>query len=153
MACIMCYIYCDGPPVEFHLEVPSSVLRVGVALISNGKLQVHKTPVSSFCFVFSFSPPVNEPPPPSKPFYCILYFFPSFPGKAAADQNAAWAAYYAQYYGQQPGGAMGAQAPGAPGEQPQAAPAPGGQPDYTKAWEEYYKKMGMSELEMLYYIN
>lgn len=48
---------------------------------------------------------------------------------------------------------MGAQAPGAPGEQPQAAPAPGGQPDYTKAWEEYYKKMGMSELEMLYYIN
>lgn len=82
-----------------------------------------------------------------------MYFFPSFPGKAAADQNAAWAAYYAQYYGQQPGGAMGAQAPGAPGEQPQAAPAPGGQPDYTKAWEEYYKKMGMSELEMLYYIN
>lgn len=81
----------------------------------------------------------------------ILYhvFFPSSPGKAAADQNAAWAAYYAHYYGQQPGGAVGAQAPGAPGEQPQAAQAPGGQPDYAKAWEEYFKKFGMSELEIL----
>lgn len=73
--------------------------------------------------------------------------------KAAADQNAAWAAYYAQYYGQQPGGAMAAQAPGAaaaaPGDQSQAAQASGGQPDYTKAWEEYYKKMGMSKLELL----
>lgn len=37
-------------PVVFHLEAPNFVLRVGVALISNGKLQVHKTPVSSFCF-------------------------------------------------------------------------------------------------------
>lgn len=80
-----------------------------------------------------------------------MFFFSSL-GKAAADQNAAWAAYYAQYYGQQPGGAMTAQTPGAaaaaPGEQTQAAQAPGGQPDYTKAWEEYYKKMGMSELKM-----
>lgn len=70
--------------------------------------------------------------------------------KAAQDPNAAWAAYYAQYYGQQPGGAMPAQNPGAPGaaapgEQSQAAQASGGQPDYTKAWEEYYKKMGMSK--------
>lgn len=84
--------------------------------------------------------------------YSILFsspFSPVITGKAAADQNAAWAAYYAQYYGQQPGGAMGAQAPGAPGEQPQAAPAPGGQPDYTKAWEEYFKKMGMSEYAIL----
>uniref|UniRef100_A0A3Q1EUN6 KH-type splicing regulatory protein n=1 Tax=Acanthochromis polyacanthus TaxID=80966 RepID=A0A3Q1EUN6_9TELE len=74
---------------------------------------------------------------------------PHDPNKAAADPNAAWAAYYAQYYGQQPGGAMPAQAPGAPaaapGDQSHAAQTSGGQPDYTKAWEEYYKKMGMSK--------
>lgn len=39
-------------PVVFRLEAPSSVLRVGVALISNGKLQVHKTPVCSLCCLF-----------------------------------------------------------------------------------------------------
>ncbi|XP_017272322.1 far upstream element-binding protein 2 isoform X2 [Kryptolebias marmoratus] len=72
------------------------------------------------------------------------------PDKAAGDPNAAWAAYYAQYYGQQPGGAMAGQAPGAPaaaapGDHGQAAQQCGGQPDYTKAWEEYYKKMGMTQ--------
>uniref|UniRef100_A0A3Q0RN77 KH-type splicing regulatory protein n=1 Tax=Amphilophus citrinellus TaxID=61819 RepID=A0A3Q0RN77_AMPCI len=71
---------------------------------------------------------------------------PYDPNKAAADPNAAWAAYYAQYYGQQPGGTVAAQTPGAPaaappGDQSQAAQTAGGQPDYTKAWEEYYKKM------------
>lgn len=70
-------------------------------------------------------------------------------GKAAADHNAAWAAYYAQYYQQPAGGAMPGQTPAAqpaapaPADQSQAAPG-AAQPDYTKAWEEYYKKMGMS---------
>lgn len=72
-----------------------------------------------------------------------------FSGKAAVDQNAAWAAYYAQYYQQPGGGAMPGQTPAAqpsapaPVDQSQAAPG-AGQPDYTKAWEEYYKKMGTS---------
>ncbi|KAJ7989767.1 hypothetical protein DPEC_G00307930 [Dallia pectoralis] len=79
---------------------------------------------------------------------------PHDPSKAvgAVDPNAAWAAYYAQYYqGGPPGGA--GQPPSnpatggdsAPGYQPQAAQTPGGQPDYTKAWEEYYKKMGVAQ--------
>jgi len=46
---------------------------------------------------------------------------------------------------------MPGQAPGAPTAAPadpaQVPQAPGGQPDYTKAWEEYYKKMGMSEFK------
>ncbi|XP_072225297.1 far upstream element-binding protein 2-like isoform X2 [Leuresthes tenuis] len=76
---------------------------------------------------------------------------PSDPGKAAAnDPNAAWAAYYAQYY-QQPSGAVPAQYPANPtggaqtsGDQTQPAQTPGGQPDYTKAWEDYYKKMAQA---------
>ncbi|XP_077680979.1 far upstream element-binding protein 1 isoform X2 [Eretmochelys imbricata] len=75
---------------------------------------------------------------------------PPDPGKPGTDPNsAAWAAYYAHYYQQQaqpppaapPGGPPTTQTNGQ-GEQPN--PAPAGQVDYTKAWEEYYKKMGQA---------
>ncbi|KAM4641060.1 far upstream element-binding protein 1 isoform 4-T4 [Discoglossus pictus] len=71
------------------------------------------------------------------------------PSKAGTDPNsAAWAAYYAQYYPQQapqppaaPSGGPSTTQTNGQAEQPPAAP-PTGQVDYTKAWEEYYKKMG-----------
>ncbi|KAL0966969.1 hypothetical protein UPYG_G00302890 [Umbra pygmaea] len=65
------------------------------------------------------------------------------PGKAAADANAAaWAAYYAQYQ-QQPQAPM-APAAGAPGTPQANGQGQGQQQDYTKAWEEYYKKQGQA---------
>ncbi|KAF3819703.1 hypothetical protein GH733_015212 [Mirounga leonina] len=74
---------------------------------------------------------------------------PPDPAKAGTDPNsAAWAAYYAHYYQQQAQPPPAAPA-GAPtttqtnGQGDQQNPAPAGQVDYTKAWEEYYKKMGI----------
>ncbi|KAL1479554.1 hypothetical protein MTO96_015885 [Rhipicephalus appendiculatus] len=83
--------------------------------------------------------PYQQPPPPNQPYapqgWGNAYQHwqnqsapPNDPSKAAADANAAaWAAYYAQYYGQQ-----------------------GAQPDYSQAWIEYYRSLGMfREAEMI----
>ncbi|XP_034044637.1 far upstream element-binding protein 2 [Thalassophryne amazonica] len=71
---------------------------------------------------------------------------PQDPSKPVSDPNAAWAAYYSQYYGQQQGATVTAQSPGVtaagPVDQNQHNQ---NQPDYTKAWEDYYKKMGMTQ--------
>ncbi|KAM8727691.1 far upstream element-binding protein 1 isoform 8-T8 [Acanthopagrus schlegelii] len=67
------------------------------------------------------------------------------PNKAVADANAAaWAAYYAQY-SQQPQAPM-TPTSGAPGTtQTNGQGQQSQQPqDYTKAWEEYYKKQGQA---------
>ncbi|XP_061417515.1 far upstream element-binding protein 1-like isoform X5 [Lethenteron reissneri] len=60
------------------------------------------------------------------------------PSKSGDPNSAAWAAYYAQYYGQQPT----QHNPAHTADPSQPAGGQNGQPDYTKAWEEYYKKIG-----------
>lgn len=136
-------------PPPFSAEVlpvaHSSVRRVGETTISSGKPPVSTTPVSASLFSVTLDSALSQV---GSDFSGSIKSCCG-PGKAAAaaDPNAAWAAYYAQYYNQQPGGGMPGQAPGAaaaPADQGQAVQASGGQPDYTKAWEEYYKKMGMS---------
>ena len=81
------------------------------------------------------------------------------PSKTAADPNAAaWAAYYQQYYGAAapaatPAAAGGAPAAPAAGATPAAAAAGSqpainpqtGQPDYSQAWVEYYRSLGMHD--------
>lgn len=83
------------------------------------------------------------------------------PGGQSADPNmsAAWAAYYQQYYGAtgqpgqpgagQPAGGQPAAAPAASTAAPSTATATvnpsTGQPDYSQAWVEYYRSLGMHE--------
>jgi len=72
------------------------------------------------------------------------------PGQSQNDANAAaaWAAYYAQYYGQTPAAQSQPQAQAPQQAQAQqAAPAmsQSGQVDYSAAWADYYRQQGMHQ--------
>lgn len=74
--------------------------------------------------------PVQQPPPIAQP--------QAPQAQQTQDHSAAWAAYYQQYYQQQQQ-ARPAPAAATPTSATQAA-----QPDYTKAWEEYFKQQAAS---------
>ncbi|KAJ6656289.1 hypothetical protein lerEdw1_003945 [Lerista edwardsae] len=91
--------------------------------------------------------PYTPGPPGPAPHGPPAPYAPQGWGKPTDPNSAAWAAYYAHYYQQQaqPPPAAPPSAPPATqtnGQGDQPNPAPAGQVDYTKAWEEYYKKMG-----------
>uniref|UniRef100_A0A915J1V6 K Homology domain-containing protein n=1 Tax=Romanomermis culicivorax TaxID=13658 RepID=A0A915J1V6_ROMCU len=91
------------------------------------------------------------------------YNYPGFSQPAqptGADQNAAWAAYYSQYYSANPatpyGGfptstaSVGAPSAATPQQSTPASAAPAinpqtGQPDYSAQWADYYRSLGMHE--------
>lgn len=95
-------------------------------------------------------------PPPG--FFGDQAYVPSSTGSSSganpwtqygADQTAAWAAYYQQYYAAagiptaQP--AAAAPAASAAPVNGSAAGGQGGQTDYTQAWIDYYRSMGMHD--------
>lgn len=76
------------------------------------------------------------------------YQWPGTDPSKAADPSvsAAWAAYYQQYYGQTAAATAAAQpaAGAAAASQPSVNPQTG-QADYSQAWIEYYRSLGMHE--------
>ncbi|XP_035206227.1 far upstream element-binding protein 1-like isoform X2 [Stegodyphus dumicola] len=93
-------------------------------------------------------------PWPNQPSTAGVAVAPNDPAKVAADANAAaWAAYYAQFYnqpgqpqpqpGQIPQAQPAAQPPAQQQQQQQPQQTTAGQADYSAAWVEYYRSLGM----------